>query len=109
MAAATRGKPSKRGSTSSPDVVADVAHTSPRRRATTAPATVDIAGQVVEATLVELTFNVSGSLSGTWVEKLWLANDTRLPVQMERELDLSGPATLKESNKLVLTDLTPTT
>jgi len=90
-------------------VVADVAHTSPRRRATTAPATVDIAGQVVEATLVELTFNVSGSLSGTWVEKLWLANDTHLPVQMERELDLSGPATLKESNKLVLTDLTPTT
>jgi len=28
---------------------------------------------------------------------------------MERELDLSGPATLRESNKLVLTDLTPTT
>ncbi|MCB0924848.1 MAG: hypothetical protein KDB50_09970 [Mycobacterium sp.] len=77
--------------------------------AKSSPATVEIAGQAVAATLVELTFNVSGSLSGTWVEKLWLANDTQLPVQMERELDLSGPATLKESNKLVLTDLTPTT
>ena len=62
----------------------------------------------VTTTPLTITHRVSGDLSGTWTERLWLT-ETNLPVRIERTLDLSGPATFTERSVLDLQSLTPTT
>jgi hypothetical protein len=62
---------------------------------------------VVETTPLTITYAVSGDLSGTWSEKLWLSDDM-LPVRIVRSLDLRGPATFTEHSTLELTHLSPT-
>ncbi len=62
----------------------------------------------VEALPLTVSYEVSGDLSGTWTETLWLAPD-HLPVRIERALDLSGPATFTERSTLDLLDLAPST
>lgn len=53
-----------------------------------------------------VSYDVSGSLTGTWTETYLLAENL-LPVRIERDLDLSGPARLQESSVLELTSTTP--
>lgn len=61
----------------------------------------------IETAPLEITYTVSGDLSGTWSEKLWLSKDM-LPVRIVRHLELSGPATLTEHSTLELSHLSPT-
>lgn len=70
--------------------------------------TVTVDGVDVPATTVDVTYEITGDLSGTWSEKLWLADDTRLPLRIERRLDLSGLAKFSETSDLRLLDLSPT-
>ncbi|MCZ7631260.1 MAG: hypothetical protein M5U19_20410 [Microthrixaceae bacterium] len=63
--------------------------------------------ETVQTTPLAIDYRVSGDLSGTWSEKLWLT-EAMLPVRMVRNLDLSGPATLTEDSALELEDLSPT-
>lgn len=67
-----------------------------------------IGGEQLEATPLTIAYKVSGGLSGTWTEVLWLSSE-HLPLRIERTLDLSGPATFKETSQLDLESLTPTT
>ena len=68
----------------------------------------EVDGQSVEATPVTVSFTVSGDISGTWVETTWWF-DSNLPIHLERDLDLKGPATLFESSELQLLSLQPGT
>lgn len=63
---------------------------------------------VVQATPLTIAYQVTGDLSGSWTETLWL-NDANLPLRIERSLDLTGPATFAEQSRLDLESLTPTT
>jgi len=67
-----------------------------------------IGDEQVAVTPLTISYEVTGDLSGTWNETLWLRND-HLPVRVERELDLSGPATFTERSRLELVDLSPST
>ncbi|HEY9566232.1 MAG TPA: hypothetical protein VIR30_20925 [Nocardioides sp.] len=67
-----------------------------------------IGDQTVEVTPLTVTYEVSGDLTGTWTETLWLT-ETFLPAKIERSLDLSGPATFVEHSELTLLDLSPST
>lgn len=69
-------------------------------------ATVD--GEQVRARPLTLSYQVSGDLSGTWEEILWL-DASNLPVRIQRKLDLAGPATFTEHSDLQLVSLTPST
>lgn len=66
-----------------------------------------VGDQQVEVRLVSIDSVISGSLSGTWSEKLWLDVRTDLPVRIERAFDLTGLATFRERSRLELADLTP--
>lgn len=70
------------------------------------PEEISVAATAVQATPVKITFEVSGDLSGTWVETLWWS-DSGLPLRIERALDLAGVATFSESSTLTLADLDP--
>lgn len=63
--------------------------------------------EAIETTPLEITYTVSGDLSGTWSEKLWLSHDM-LPVRIVRSLELRGPAAFTEHSTLELTQLSPT-
>lgn len=67
-----------------------------------------IDGQTVDVTPLRISYDVTGDLSGTWNETLWLT-DTNLPVRIERVLDLSGPASFAERSEFHLASLTPKT
>src|SRR3546814_19363138 len=67
-----------------------------------------IGDQSVETTPLTVAYEVSGDLTGTWTETLWLT-ETFLPAKIERSLDLSGPATFVEHSELTLLDLSPST
>ena len=62
---------------------------------------------VIRTTPLAITYTVSGDLSGTWSEKLWLSDDM-LPVRIVRDLELTGPATFTEHSILELSHLSPT-
>lgn len=70
-------------------------------------ATVVIDGEQVEAVELELSYDVTGDLSGSWAEHLWLHQQTGLPLRIERTLDLHGLATFSEQTSLALTSLEP--
>jgi hypothetical protein len=86
-------------------ITVDLAGTSTQ----SAPTNRQVGGESVEAVPVELTFTASGGLTGTWVERWWLSTEDWLPVEMERALDLQGPASFVERSSFVLEDLVPTT
>jgi len=69
---------------------------------------VTIGGEQVTVTPLTVSYEVTGDLSGTWNETLWLRDDF-LPVRVERHLDLSGPATFSERSRLELVELSPST
>lgn len=69
--------------------------------------TVEVDGEDVAALPVTVAYEVSGDLDGTWVERLWFAEHDLLPLRIERELDLAGPATFTERSALVLSSLEP--
>jgi hypothetical protein len=66
-----------------------------------------VGGTPVEVRRVSLEYVISGALTGSWSEELWLELRTNLPVRIERALDLSGLATFRERSELQLVDLTP--
>lgn len=66
-----------------------------------------IGADVVAARPLVVTYEVTGALTGSWDETIWLSEEL-LPLRIERDLDLSGPATLSESSTLELTGLRPT-
>lgn len=67
-----------------------------------------VGAESVEVTPLMVRYDVTGSVSGTWSETLWLTAE-HLPVRIERNLKLSGPANFDEKVDLELTDLTPST
>lgn len=72
-----------------------------------ASTSVTVGEEEVDVVPLTVDYTVSGDLSGSWTETLWLTED-HLPVRIERALDLSGPATFTEDSDLELVDLTPT-
>ncbi|MCB0977895.1 MAG: hypothetical protein KDB02_10600 [Acidimicrobiales bacterium] len=67
-----------------------------------------IGGKQVTVTPVTIDYDITGSVSGSWHEKLWLTAE-RMPARIERKLDLKGPATFHEDIELELTSLSPAT
>jgi hypothetical protein len=61
----------------------------------------------VDARLVDVTYAITGDLTGTWHEKTWFAATNWLPLRVERVLDLHGLATFTERSALELTDTAP--
>lgn len=68
--------------------------------------TIDVGGVPVTVTKTSLHFPVTGTVNGVWDETMWWSS-SHLPVRVERKLDLSGPATFKETSEHQLTSLTP--
>jgi hypothetical protein len=85
------------------DVHASLAGTS----RVTRNASVPVDGRDVAAVLVDLRYTVTGDLTGSWRERLWLADDDWLPLRIERALDLKGLATFTEQSKLRLESRAP--
>ena len=81
----------------------------PRRRptASTPVTSVDVDGKLIDAVMVDVTYEITGDFTGTWHEVPWLASENALPVRIERDLDLSSLATFTEHSELVLTSITP--
>jgi hypothetical protein len=71
--------------------------------------TVEVGGQPVDAVAVDVRYQISGDLSGSWDERVWFAVDDWLPLRIERELDLRGPASFTERSELTLRSLEPAT
>lgn len=69
---------------------------------------VTVGTEKVAATPLTISYDITGDVSGRWIEKLWLGAD-HLPLRIERDLDLDGPASFDEESSLELTDLTPST
>lgn len=67
-----------------------------------------VAGTEIEVTPLRIVYDVSGDLSGRWVETQWLTAE-HLPVRIERDLALDGPVTFTEHSELDLSALAPTT
>lgn len=66
---------------------------------------VEVGGRRVEAVLVDLRFEVSGEITGSWSERTWFARDPWLPLRIERERRLAGSAEFAEHFELALTSL----
>lgn len=75
---------------------------------TAKPTTATVGDSEVDAIAVDVTYQITGDLTGTWREQLWFAQDNWLPLRIERNLDLRGLATFTEQSTLNLTDTTPT-
>lgn len=71
------------------------------------PATLEVAGNAVAVQMVKTDYIASGKVAGTWSETMWLSNDDWLPVRIVRQVNLSGPASIKETSELNLTSLEP--
>jgi len=70
------------------------------------PASVDVGGEAQEAVKLDLSYEISGDLRGTWHEVVWFGTDWT-PLRIERDLELQGLATFTEHSELVLVDRTP--
>ena len=67
-----------------------------------------IGGRPVTVAPVTMTLEITGSLTGRWVETTWFTPQ-HLPARIDRDFTLTGPATFSERSTLVLRGLTPTT
>jgi hypothetical protein len=70
-------------------------------------ASIQVGSSDIDALVVDVTYQITGDLTGTWHEKIWFAADNWLPVRIERALDLNGLATFTERSTLQLTDTSP--
>ena len=70
------------------------------------PSSAEVAGEAQEAVKIDLSYEISGDLSGTWHEVIWFGTDWT-PLRIERDLELHGLATFTEHSELVLVDRTP--
>lgn len=75
--------------------------------ATSEPMTLEVGDEAVEAVRIDLSYVAEGGLTGTWTERVWLAEADMLPLRIERDLDLSGLAEFTEESALRLTSTTP--
>lgn len=73
---------------------------------TGSPTPVRVGGEDVTATPVEVHIPVQGTINGTWDETTWWGPG-HLPLRIRRSLDLTGPATFKETSSLQLVDMEP--
>lgn len=81
----------------------------PATATTGAPEQRTVDGQQQDVVPLTVTYDITGSVSGTWTEKLWL-NDDHLPVAVERTFDLGGgPVQFHERFTLELKTLSPST
>jgi len=71
--------------------------------------TVAVAGQEVRARRITIELDARGDLHGHWRERIWFASADHLPVKIERDITLSGPATFSEHSTAHLRDLSPQT
>ncbi|MEZ5310086.1 MAG: hypothetical protein R2735_05745 [Microthrixaceae bacterium] len=74
-----------------------------------APEAIDVGGTAVQARPVAINYVASGKVSGPWSETIWMAVDDWLPVKIVREINLRGPANIRETSELNLKSLEPTT
>lgn len=84
-------------------VDADLAGTS---RARTGEA-VEVDGVPVDALYLDVTYEMSGDLDGTWHEQLWFSAEDWTLLRVERAFDLAGLATFTERSQLDLLSLEP--
>lgn len=70
------------------------------------PSSVEVAGEQHEAVKLDLRYDITGDLTGTWRELIWFGTDWT-PLRIERDLELQGLATFTEHSELVLVDRTP--
>lgn len=68
-------------------------------------ANVDVDGTPVEATEVDIDFEVTGDLTGTWRERVWFSRKDALPLRITRDLDLKGLAAFTEHRDSTLISL----
>jgi len=71
------------------------------------PTSIVVDGRTIDAVRIVLRYTVSGDLSGTWDEQLWLARDDWLPLRITRDLDLRGLAAFEEHSVLTLASTEP--
>lgn len=69
--------------------------------------TVAVGDEQIAATRVDVSYTISGDLSGTWRESVWFSDAQWLPLRIERDLAIRGLATFSERTTLELTDATP--
>lgn len=67
-----------------------------------------VGGETITVRPVEVTFDFSGKVAGSWTEKIWFTED-RMPARIDRTLHMTGPASFDEDYDLRLASLTPTT
>ncbi len=72
-----------------------------------AESTVTVDGAPIATLSVDTTYEIRGSLSGTWREHVWFERERWLPVRIERWLDFGGVAHFRERSSLVLKRVTP--
>jgi hypothetical protein len=72
-----------------------------------APQTLVVGGEEVEAVPVAVELTATGSVQGIWKERIWFHPGSRLPLRIERALDLSGPVSFREDSTLRLVSLVP--
>ncbi|HTO01178.1 MAG TPA: hypothetical protein VL068_10930, partial [Microthrixaceae bacterium] len=60
----------------------------------------EVAGKSIDVLPVTVSYIASGSVTGTWNERFWMATDNWLPVRIERDVALVGPATITEKSEL---------
>lgn len=73
------------------------------------PVTTRVDGISIDTVRLDLSYEVSGDLDGTWEESLWLRQADLLPLRIERDLDLAGLADFEEHSTLALSELDPAT
>ena len=69
---------------------------------------VRIGTRTVTIAPVTMTLDITGSLTGHWIETTWFT-PRHLPARIDRDFALTGPATFSERSTLTLRELTPTT
>lgn len=75
--------------------------------ATATAASAQAGGATIPAIKLEVTYTFNGDITGSWTERTWFATDRWLPLRIERELDMKGLATFKESSTLNLSSIEP--
>lgn len=79
-------------------------------RATLGPADpVTVGGTALPARLLTLDLTATGDERGHWIERQWLAQDSFLPLRVERDIVLEGTGSFKERSTLQLTATIPRT
>ncbi len=84
------------------EVTADFAGTS-----ISSSGTQEVEGETIEVVKLDMHFDLTGSVSGTWDERLWVTTDTAMPVRIDREFHLEGFAAFDEDFSLQIESTSP--